>query len=71
MKFHVFQDLLCTHIAVSPETQLPSSASNVFLPMSHKLANFIGFPKTFRFITDILCQTEESFFFPLSSGHHW
>lgn len=50
----------------APDTQLPPSASHVFLPMSHKLANFVGFPKTLRFITDILCQTEESFFFPLS-----
>lgn len=55
----------------APDTQLPPSASHVFLPMSHKLANFVGFPKTLRFITDILCQTEEFFFFPLSSGHHW
>lgn len=55
----------------APNIQIPSSASNIYLPASHKLANFAGFPKTFRFITDIHRQTEESFFSPHSSGHRW
>lgn len=71
MKLHILQDLLCIHIAVPPNTQIPSSASNIYLPVSHKLASFAGFPKTLRFITDIHCQREESFFSPHSSGHHW